>query len=97
MAAEFLAAVADQPVLCVEAVNPGLYAAVPSLAQAHCLRQQAYTALQNARQPVAELLVRFLTVPCACFENCIIPAVLHACCSTLSRLSAIHAVYVLCV
>lgn len=66
MAAEYLAATADQAVLCIEAVNPGLYAAVPSLAEAHCLRQQAHTALQTASllQPAAELLVCFLVVPC---------------------------------
>ena len=81
MAAEYLAATADQAVLCVEAVNPGLYAAVPSLAEAHCLRQQAYSALQTARlsQPAAELLVRFMTVPCAWSKSCTIPAALHAC------------------
>ena len=101
MAAEYLAATADQPVLCVEAVNPGLYAAVPRLAEAHCMRQQAYTALQTARlsHPAAELLVCFLSyiVPCACSKSCTIPAVVHAYCSTLSRLSGIHVVHVLCI
>lgn len=64
MAAHYLAATADQPMLCVAAVNPGLYAAVPLLAEAHRLRQRAYTALQTARlsQPGAELLVCPLTV-----------------------------------
>ena len=62
MAAEYLAATADQPLLCVEAVNPGLYTVVPGLAEAHRLRQQACTALQTAKlsQPGAELLVSFL-------------------------------------
>lgn len=64
MAAQYLAATADQPMLCIAAVNPGLYAAVPPLAEAHGLRQRAYTALQTARlsQPGAELLVCPLTV-----------------------------------
>lgn len=77
MAAEYLVATAHQPVLCVGAVNPGLYAVVPSLAEAHCLRQQAYTALQTARlsHPAAELLVCFLTFLCACSEGCTI----HCC------------------
>lgn len=59
MAAEYLAATADQPLLCVEAVNPGLYAAVPVLARAHDLRKQACSALSAAMssRPEAELLV----------------------------------------
>ena len=62
MAAHYLAATADQPLMCLEAVNPGLYDAVPSLQQAHRLRQQAFAALHTASLllPEAGLLVGFI-------------------------------------
>lgn len=80
MAAQYLAATADQPMLCIAAVNPGLYAAVPPLAEAHGLRQRAYTALQTARlsQPEAELLVCPLPV---CLMLVLGPAPSMLCCT----------------
>ena len=62
MAAHYLAATAEQPLLCLEAVNPGLYDAVPSLQQAHRRRQQAFAALHAASLllPEAGLLVGFI-------------------------------------
>eukprot|EP00951_Prasinocladus_malaysianus_P017934 scaffold142054_cov51-Prasinocladus_malaysianus.AAC.8 len=41
MAAEFLEAIYEQPMLCIGAVNPGLYARVPLLARVHEKRMRA--------------------------------------------------------
>ena len=74
MAAEYLAATADQPLLCVEAVNPGLYAAVPVMARARDLRKQACSALSAvmSSRPEADLLVGWPPTPPH-------PLVVHAC------------------
>lgn len=42
MAAEFLEATADQPLLCLGAINPRLYARIPLLGRAHEMRRQAW-------------------------------------------------------
>lgn len=77
MAAHYLAATADQPLLCVGVVNPGLYDAVPSVQQAHRLRQQAVKALHTARllQPEAGLLVRFITTCLCCVAYAAVSAI----------------------
>ena len=49
LAAEFLSSTASQPLLCVGAVNPGLYTRVPALARALELRSRAVKALAAAR------------------------------------------------
>lgn len=61
MAASFLEATANQPLLCVGAINPGLYASTPALGQAHELRQQACATLAAAKgcSDMAETMVSF--------------------------------------
>ncbi|KAK9917040.1 hypothetical protein WJX75_000268 [Coccomyxa subellipsoidea] len=49
MAADYLSSIADRPLLCIGAVNPGLYARVPMLARAQDLRTRACKALAAAR------------------------------------------------
>ena len=49
LAAEFLASIASQPLLCIGAVNPGLYARIPALSRAHELRSRTVKALAVAR------------------------------------------------
>ena len=57
MAAEFLAATAGQPLLCVGAINPRLYASTPAVGRAHELRKQACTSLAAARSCGSEAQV----------------------------------------
>ncbi|BDA48701.1 probable differentially expressed in FDCP 8 homolog at C-terminar half [Coccomyxa sp. Obi] len=49
LAADYLASIADRPLLCIGAVNPGLYARVPMLARAQDLRTRACKALAATR------------------------------------------------
>jgi len=49
MAAEFLEATADQPLVCVDTINARLYASVPAVGQAHELRKQACSLLAATR------------------------------------------------
>lgn len=49
IAAEFLESIATRPLLCIGAVNPGLYARVPALTRAHELRVRTCKALAAAR------------------------------------------------
>ncbi|KAK9812803.1 hypothetical protein WJX72_004085 [[Myrmecia] bisecta] len=49
MAADYLGAISEQPLLCLGAVNPGLYARVPLLARTHELRARTCKALASAR------------------------------------------------
>ncbi len=58
VAADFLASVATQPLLCIGAVNPGLYAVNPALARAHELRARIVKALAVARSKGAPAKVR---------------------------------------
>jgi len=59
VAADFLASIATQPLLCIGAVNPGLYAGNPALARAHELRARVVKALAVARSKGAPEKVRF--------------------------------------
>ena len=58
VAADFLASIATQPLLCIGAVNPGLYAGNPALARAHELRARVVKALAVARSKGAPAKVR---------------------------------------
>ena len=59
MASQFLESISEQPLLCVGAISPRLYANCPALKQAHEMRQQACNQLKAARQngPGAEEMV----------------------------------------
>ena len=58
IAADFLASIATQPLLCIGAVNPGLYAVNPALARAHELRARTVKALAVARTKGSAAKVR---------------------------------------
>jgi hypothetical protein len=58
LAADFLASIAEQPLLCIGAVNPGLYAVNPALARAHELRARTVKALAVARSKGSAAKVR---------------------------------------
>ena len=58
LAADFLASIAEQPLLCIGAVNPGLYAVNPALARAHELRARTVKALTVARSKGSAAKVR---------------------------------------
>ena len=62
MASEFLASIADQPVLCVGAINPRLYEQQLLLGKAYELRKQTGSTLAAALEsgPAAAAMVGFL-------------------------------------